>query len=174
MGRKPIDAGALCFEIAAGAPEVLPPISDRHHRIVAAMFGVLQAHARAKGGRARSFGIRLALGGDTIRLPDALFVAQAHDARRREDHWIGADLVVEVMAGGPADRMRDLVTKRDEYAAAAIGEYWIVDPENEFVTVLRLSGASYLEAGLYERGHVLRSPTLPGLELDVRTLLEAP
>jgi Uma2 family endonuclease len=173
MGRQSIDADSLCFELVRGVPDPLPPVSDRHHRVAAAMFGVLQGHARAKGGRARFFGVRLALaGGSIIRMPDAVFVANAHDARRRDDHWIGADLVVEVMGGGPKDRMRDLVTKRDEYAAAAIGEYWMVDPENEFITVLRLTGATYLEAGLYERGHVLRSPTLAGLELDVRTLLE--
>jgi Uma2 family endonuclease len=50
----------------------------------------------------------------------------------------GADLVIEVLS---KDRDRDLQMKRLEYAQAGIPEYWIGDPRDQRITVLRLAGA---------------------------------
>ena len=46
------------------------------------------------------------------------------------------DLVVEIISGG--SRTQDTVTKRAVYAAAGIPAYWIIDPEADELTALRL------------------------------------
>jgi Uma2 family endonuclease len=103
-----------------------------------------------------------------FREPDIQFMRSEHAARRRRSHWIGADLVVEVVS--PDDRRRDLETKRGEYAQAAIPEYWIVDPEAQRITVLTLAGAEYAVHGEFGAGDQATSPLLSGFAVDVAAL----
>ncbi len=152
------------------------PATDRHHRVLGALFIKLHAFGLGQGGRARLAGVPLWLSENRVRFPDIVYLSAARDHLRGEAGLRGADLVVEVLGPTPAARMLDLVTKRAEYAEAGIPEYWIVDPENAFITVLRLSPetATYVDAGLYERGNVARSHALAGLEVDVRQVVDAP
>ena len=52
-------------------------------------------------------------------------------------------LLVEV--GSRSTRLLDLGTKRLAYEAAGVPEYWLVDPEEPSLTVLRLVGGRYAE-----------------------------
>ena len=73
-------------------------------------------------------------------------------------------LCVEVLSG---NRVYDRVAKRFVYSAAAVEEYWTVDPGGVFE---RWTGP-----GLQTREVVterLTSPRLPGFELDVAALFE--
>ena len=91
---------------------------------------------------------------------------------RQEEFWTGADLVAEVVS--PDDPRRDLVTKRFEYAAAGIPEYWIVNPTDGTITVLQLDGERYAEHGRYGRGEVAHSARYPELAVAVGDALDAP
>jgi len=64
-------------------------------------------------------------------------------------------------------RRHDLETKRREYAQAGIPEYWIVDPDEEQITVLTLKGKRYAAHGVFEQGMVARSALLAGFEVAV-------
>lgn len=85
----------------------------------------------------------------------------------------GADLVMEVVSGDASGRARDLVAKRDDYAAAGIPEYWIVDPDLHLITVLVLQGNSYLEHGIFGRGTIATSVLLPGFTVNVDAVFAA-
>ena len=61
---------------------------------------------------------------------------------------------------------RDLVQKRHDYARA-LAEYWIVNPQAETITILRLNGEVYEEAGTYRRGESAASVLLAGFSVDV-------
>jgi Uma2 family endonuclease len=91
-------------------------------------------------------------------------------ARLGEDYADGADLVMEVLSD---DRRRDLDTKRKEYARAGIREYWIVDPQEERITVLRLSGKRFVVHGRRGRGERAASALLAGFEADVAAVFDA-
>jgi Uma2 family endonuclease len=75
---------------------------------------------------------------------------RATDPRRQSRFWTGADLAVEVVSEDKPER--DLVDKRGGYAEARVPEYWIVNPHTVTITVLRLEGDAYQEAGVYRRG----------------------
>ena len=106
-----------------------------------------------------------------IREPDVLFMLKQHADRLGERFWRGADLVMEVVSdeGDDEDRQHDLIVKRGEYARAGIAEYWIVDPQEEKITVLRLAGKRYVVHGEFVKGTVATSHLLPGFEVDITT-----
>ena len=80
------------------------------------------------------------------------------------------DLVVEILS---TDRNRDLVMKRGLYAGAGIPEYWILDPFNDALTVLELSGSEYVERAL-GRNDTLATATIPGFALPLGQLFGDP
>ena len=82
--------------------------------------------------------LRVRIRDGKFREPDPLLVRDADGRRCRDDYWLGADPVMEVVR--PEDPDRELVEKRFDYAEAGIPEYWIVYPIDEAVTVLVLAG----------------------------------
>lgn len=152
-------------EFSHGRLEVLPMPSDTHQSIVGILYTVLFAFAQQIGGVVRFAPLRLRLWPGKIREPDVMLLRDANDPRRREAHWDGADLVVEVVSEN--DPGRDLITKRFEYAQAGIPEYWIVDPRNDTITVLQLAGDVYQTHGQFGTGAVATSATLSPLHVAV-------
>jgi Uma2 family endonuclease len=80
-------------------------------------------------------------------------------------------LVVEVVSPGRVGRDRDYISKRDQYAARGIPEYWIVDPQDQMVAVLRLESGEYVEVGMFQGEQTLVSPTFPQLNLTAGQVL---
>ncbi|HHH42319.1 MAG TPA: Uma2 family endonuclease [Chloroflexi bacterium] len=105
------------------------------------------------------------------REPDIAVMLAEHAHRRHEQYWEVPDLVVEVVS--PENRRHDLETKRREYAQAGIPEYWIVDPQEEQITVLTLEGERYTVHGTFGRGTVARSALLSGFEVAVDDVWDA-
>ena len=68
---------------------------------------------------------------------------------------------------------RDLVDKRSDFAEGGIPEYWIVNPQTETITVLRLRGDAYDEAGIYRRGEMASSELLAGFSVAVAAVFDA-
>ena len=82
-----------------------------------------------------------------------------------------ADLVMEVVSEeNRAARHRE---ETGEYARAGIPEYWIVDPEEETITVLVLKPRrkTYSEHGIFRKGTRAASKLLPGFSVDVTEAL---
>jgi Uma2 family endonuclease len=80
-------------------------------------------------------------------------------------------LVVEVVSPGKVGRERDYDRKRAQYAARGIPEYWIVDPQEEIVGVLRLESGQYVEVGVFQGEQALVSPAFPQLNLTAKQVL---
>ena len=101
--------------------------------------------------------------------PDLLYVSSERAADvLTPQHVRGApDLVIEI--GSPSTRKRDETLKRALYERSGVREYWIVDPDIDVVRVHRRNGDDFeraLELSR-ERGDVLTTPLLPGLELPL-------
>ena len=80
------------------------------------------------------------------------------------------DLVVEILS---SDRNRDPVMKRALYTGAGIPEYWILDPFNDVLTVLELSGNEYVDRTL-GRNDTLTTGAIPGFALPLEQLFGNP
>lgn len=152
-------------ELSDGIVEVLPMPTVFHQRIVAFLYNALLAFVAAhRAGEVLFAPLRVRLWSGKIREPDIVFIAAGRTDRVTENYCQGADLVMEVVSDTGRDR--DEVVKREEYARAGIAEYWIVDPENRVITVLRLVGAEYAIHGVYDSGERATSATLPGFAVE--------
>jgi Uma2 family endonuclease len=108
-----------------------------------------------------------------FREPDIMFMLKRHASRIHDRYWRGADLVMEVVSDDAASRSRDFMKKRSEYAKARIPEYWIVDPRDMRIIVLRLAGTRYAVHGEFGKGMTATSHLLPGLSVDVTAAFAA-
>ncbi|MCS7056616.1 MAG: Uma2 family endonuclease, partial [Thermoflexales bacterium] len=116
--------------------------------------------------------MRTLAGGKTAREPDVFVVLNTNAGVISDKEFIGAaDIVVEVISDDSV--FRDRVTKFDEYEAAGVREYWLIDPRPsrrraEFY-VFDASIGRYRPASL-EADRIFRSTVLPGFWLDVEWL----
>ncbi|HJT32719.1 MAG TPA: Uma2 family endonuclease [Pirellulales bacterium] len=158
-------------EFTDGFLEELPMPTERHQAMVEYLFDEFRAYIKPRGGKARFAPLRLQIRPGKYREPDILLVLSLSDPRRQDRFWRGADLAIEVVS--PDKPERDLVEKPADYAEGGVQEYWIVNPIDETISVLRLGGATYVEAGMYRRGDAASSVLLPGFSLDVAAVFEA-
>jgi len=159
-------------EFTDGRVEVLPMPKTSHQRIVQYLSNQLQSFASARNlGTALFAPLRVRLRGNKYREPDVVFMLAEHADRMGEDYWDGADLVMEVVSDDPESRERDLERKRKDYASAGIPEYWIVDPLERKIVVLKLAGKSYAVHGEYADGARAESALLEGFGVDASEVL---
>ena len=110
------------------------------------------------------------------RFPDLVILRPEHLELTRRKLTFTKDmpppeLVVEVVSPGKVNRARDYQTKREQYAARGIPEYWIVDPQAQVVMVLQLEAGAYIEVGQFRKQERIISPTIPTLELTAEQVL---
>ncbi len=82
-------------------------------------------------------------------------------------------LVVEVVSPGGENSenyVRDYQDKRNQYAAIGIPEYWLIDPEREWVMVGSLSVGQYVFE-TFRGPEAIVSPTFPELQLTAAQIL---
>jgi Uma2 family endonuclease len=148
--------------------------TNSHQAMLLAFYDALKDFVRPrKLGRVKVAALPVRTSKGEYREPDVLFMLEEHAHRIGEQYWDGADLVTEVVSPGKENRDRDLRNKRREYARARIREYWIIDPENERILVLRLSKGKYVTHGEYGRGETAQSALLEGFEIRVDDVLDA-
>ncbi len=100
-----------------------------------------------------------------MREPDLVFFRVEHLERVGEQYAGLPDLVVEVLS--PSTRAIDLGDKMDEYAAAGIPEYWVVEPDAQNVSIYALSGTAFHLAARFRSGEQVQSPSFPELAVAV-------
>ncbi len=159
--------GGLLVEYTDGFIRVLPMPSLLHQWIVRFLFRMLDDFVnQRKLGEVLLAPLPIPLSSTKYREPDIMFLRP-----ERIETWkgqpAGADLVVEVVSEGQESWKRDYVEKREDYAAAGIAEYWIVDPQERKITVLTLTGKKYREHGIFVAGDDASSVLLAGFACRV-------
>lgn len=166
--------GNRLVEFSDGVVEVLSMPTTSHQLIVLFLYDAIRAFiAAGRLGTVVVAPLRVRLWEGKFREPDVVFLRAEHADRIGEAFWDGADLVMEVVSDGDDDRRRDTQTKRREYAAAGIPEYWVVDPGLRRVTVLVLEGRAYAVRGEFGPGQRADSALLGGFGVDVDAVLAA-
>lgn len=162
-------------ELVDGRLEILPIPTLKQQRILIWLFDAIR---EVVSGQPRAVVLlaplptRLFPG--TIREPDLLYYIAPENAPGPDvDYPTHIDLAVEIVSPGSEARTRDYEHKRRDYARADIAEYWIVDPQEDQVTVLVLEDNIYVEYGIFRSGDEATSVLLPGLCSKVRQMLNA-
>ncbi len=153
-------------EFSDGTIEVLPVPTRVHQKIVAFLYEALKAFVAArKLGEVYFAALPVHLWPGKYREPDVMFVRAGNVRALQGEYLEGADLVMEVVFADDPDR--DWVQKREEYARAGIQEYWVIDPQQERLTVFSLKGKTYVIHGEHGKSDQAESELLPGFTLPV-------
>jgi Uma2 family endonuclease len=164
------------YELARGVLEVVQIPDEAHGLIVWLLLGLIRDYERANPGRLLRAGggaeFRVTLpGARSARHPDVAIVlaGTAPDVRGGRRPAI----VMEVVSPGAESHDRDYRQKREDYLAAGVPEYWIVDPEARKVTVLLRDGDAWEERAFADGGRAA-GLVLPGFEVDVSAIWPRP
>jgi Uma2 family endonuclease len=114
------------------------------------------------------------------RIPDLTVIDEIHVTLLKKRATITRKmppprLIVEVVSPGSEkseNYIRDYQDKRDQYAAIGIPEYWLVDPDREWVKVGTLVSGAY-QFATFQGNQAIVSPTFPELNLTAAIVLGA-
>jgi Uma2 family endonuclease len=158
-------------EFTDGKVEALPMPTREHQMILSFLFLAFFNFFGARDGVVLFSPLRLRIRSGKYREPDLILLTSNKDERNQSRFWEGADIVVEVVSKDKPER--DLVDKRLDYAEGQVPEYWIVNPLTETISVLRLHGPAYEDAGVYQRGESARSVLNPEFSVSVAAVFDA-
>src|SRR5918992_5525491 len=159
------------IEFTEGSVEVLPIPTRKHQAISRFLFLAFLAFVQPRGGTVFYAPLRVRVAPGRFREPDLLLLLNVNDPRNQNAFWLGSDLVVEIVS--PDDVERDTVIKRADYAEAGIPEYWIVNPKEATITVLKLDNGVYMTHGVFGRGETATSALLTGFTVSVDGVCDA-
>jgi len=129
------------YEVLNGALVVSPPPGPAHQTVAGNLFVLLNEASRAKGLRAFFAPLAWRIGPGQVPEPDLMVVSREAVGKQAVEH--PPLLVVEILS--PTGRDRDVYEKRRIYANAGAAWYWLVDPDQPSLTVLRLAADEYEE-----------------------------
>ncbi len=162
------------WELVNGELYQMPPATAEHQFLIdflARMINNLMESLSPAPGLAFT-NIGLAISELYAPTPDITYVRYENLHLTRGGFMEGVpDLVVEALS---SDRQRDLVLKRGWYAGAGVPEYWIIDPVNDTITILELSGSDYVERAVLGRSDTLTTLAIPGFALPLEQLFGNP
>lgn len=160
-------------ELHRGVLYLMPEASVDHQFLTQLLWKYLFDALTASGIAYAYTPVNLVLSDDTYVAPDIIVVRAGREAIIGPVRFYGApDIVVETLS---SDRERDLVTKRRQYQAAGIPEYWILDGAADTLTVLALGPAGiYRERAVLTAADTLTTPLFPQFRLPLAQLFEHP
>lgn len=133
------------YELVRGELFVTPPPNQDHETIASRLTRILEPYVSAN-----SLGF--------VYRPRAVFRFQGSEVepdlmvrqppRRPKEEWQDAPfpiLIVEVLSD--STRRRDRNQKRDFYMDAGIAEYWIIDPDQRSISVIRTGQREVVASG---------------------------
>jgi Uma2 family endonuclease len=157
------------YELFNGELVEVPPESGSNTEIANFLFSLflpIVGHRRIRG-----HGLELEVRGEPKnRYPDLTILREEHIQLLKSRNTIRLNmapplLVVEVVSPGDLQRDRDYIAKRSQYQDIGIPEYWIVDPQDNAVTVLTLLETTYSQVERFQGEEVVRSPQFPDLQI---------
>lgn len=158
-------------ELVNGRLEILPMPNLKHQRILLLLLDWIRI--ASPNGLSLFAPLPTKLFPGTIREPDLLYIAPENLPAADVEYPTKIDLAIEIVSDGTEARKRDYEDKRRDYAKAAVSEYWIVDPQEQTVTVLVLDGEQYTDHGRFTCGQTASGKLLPAFSVDVQALMNA-
>ncbi len=152
-------------ELIDGEMIVSPTPVDAHQRAILSLLRFLFQVVSTGTLRVAPLSVFLS---ETDALEPDIFWVRDSESRchlRPDGYWYGPpDLVIEVLS--PSTAKRDRGTKFKLYERYGVGEYWLIDPEAQFVEVFRQDGGHFVQQGLYGLGEPFVSLALGGIAIE--------
>jgi Uma2 family endonuclease len=153
------------YELYDGEVYVVPAPIPRHQVVQHTVAEALRAICRQHGGFAVGSPIDIVFSDYDVLQPDVVYFgpARAHlvDLDRAIRH--APDLCVEILS--PSTEATDRGRKMQMFARYGVPEYWIVDPAQEVLEVLRLEAGSYVLVQRAAGDAAVESAVVPGTAL---------
>ena len=164
-------------ELIDGEHYVTPSPNVKHQRVqinlVRALLSYLDAHPV---GEIFCAPLDVVLSQHDVVEPDMFYLSHERAAEvLTPQHARGApELVIEIAS--TSTRKRDETIKRQLYERDGVSEYWVIDPELDSIRVYRREGDRFGRAVelTSERGDLLTTPLLPGLEIELARIFAEP
>lgn len=159
------------IELIDGEIVVNPP-TDEHQKTLWRLIGLLLP--RLTSGESRVAPTGLHLDDANSFEPDFFWISPQNESCILESngrYWHGPpDLVVEIVS--PSTAYHDRETKFRAYERCGVREYWLIEPQAQFVEVFILDAGRFSRIGAFQPGHFFTSSVVPGTPLAVRPLFE--
>lgn len=156
-------------ELIEGEILMSPSPRERHQAVVGNLYVLLRAFVLGrKAGRVYTAPFDVHLPSGDVVEPDLIFVSARNQSIIQD--WIRGvpEILVEVVS--PDSPERDRIVKRHLYEQNGVREYWLVDPADRAVEVLKLAGSRYAPHGYFEENDVVTSALLEGLSIAAREI----
>lgn len=157
------------YELIDGEAYVIPSPNAKHQTALLQLAIRLQEAIRD---RSTLFiaPLDVVLADDTVLQPDLLLVTPSGRAQIKRGVEGPPDLAVEILSRTSVRRDRGV--KRTAYARFGVGEYWLVDLNQQAIEVYHLGPGTKPDyhavraVRIYRPGEILTTPLLPALALD--------
>ncbi len=158
------------YELIEGELLTVPSPSFEHQDISVHLEVALHEFVRKHQlGKVLHAPLDIVLDDENVVQPDIIFISKARSHIIHKEAIRGApDLVIEILS--PSTGERDRTVKKKLYARAGVTEYWLVDPEQKTIEVLKLGASGFERVALYTQDETLTSPLLPGLRISLREI----
>lgn len=156
-------------ELIQGEVRVSPSPSFNHQEVAGAIFLFLKTLGKAQGSAGMSPTV-VYLDEETVIRPDIFWVSDRNTRceLKADGFWHGVpDLIVEVLDS--STEALDRGRKFDLYATNNVREYWLVNPQSEFIEVYITVNKRLTRHGLFQPGATFNSGTLGGIVVDIET-----
>jgi len=159
------------YELIDGVVFMSPSPTPRHQLLCRFLLRELDASA---AGRSATIvpDIDLLLDTGKVYRPDIVVFAPGRFAKLPERFALPPDLIVEIIS--PGSKPLDLITKRDDYDAFGVGEYWVIDPQDVSTRIWRRSAGSsarMLEVSVDR--DAIDCVSVPGLKVNLAAVRKA-
>ena len=166
------------YELVNGELLLMPPASFLHSDIIDFIADLIRAVARENklDIKVKTGDVGVRTGIDSSRIPDLCVIdGEVWKSYRRDKSAVissGVLLAVEVVSPGAEQIKRDYTDKVAEYQNSGIGEYWIVDPIEQKITVGVLEKKGYSKK-VFTEDDAISSVIFPQLSVTAGEILEA-
>jgi len=150
------------------------PVKKRHWNVTDLLSRVMSFYASLKKlGRVGTEKVMIALTRNDYE-PDLVFFSKEKADQFTDDQVLfpAPDFAVEILSKSTA--ATDRGTKKDDYAAHGIREYWIIDPVKQRIEQYILASAStaYFPPKIHQSTDFIQSVVLPGFEIPVMAIFD--
>ena len=156
------------IELIAGELIVSPTPKYKHQNIVGNLIVELK---KLPEGKAVISPMDVYLDDENVVQPDVFWVSGADSLCKlgADGYWHGApDLVVEILS--PSTAKRDHGVKFELYEKFGTREYWLIDPDAEFVEVFRRKQDAFVRYGVFGHDDSFALGVLPSVVIQVAAL----